>query len=105
MFVQIDPEIAHHFELYQVDEIRDEAELVCHKDLWEHDPNRIWYRFKSEKLNLETGYHIYRMSFVNVRNNDTTQLYFAYVIQNNKPDKPYMYMDRENRTCNCDEKN
>ena len=105
LFVRVSAEIAHHFTLYQVDEIRDDAEFVCPKDLWEHDPGRMWYRFNSAKLNMETGYHTYRLSFVNTYTNDTMILYIAYVIQNNNPDKPYMYMNKENRRCNCNGKN
>lgn len=101
LFVRIDATIAKVFTLYQVDEITDEAEFVCPMELWEHDPGRIWYKFHTDKLNLTTGYHTYRLSFVNTYTNDNLLLYIAYVIQNNKPDKPYMYMDKENRKCNC----
>ncbi len=104
LYVKIDPEFAKCFALYQVAEIREDAEIVCPKNLWKHEPGRIWYRFNTDKLNLETGYHNYRLSFVNIHTNDTSLLYIAYIIQNNKPDKPYMYMDKENRKCNCDEK-
>lgn len=104
LFIRVAPDFARNFELYQVDEIRDEAEFVCPKYLWEHDPGRMWYRFHSKMLNLETGYHTYRLSFVNTFTHDTSLLYIAYVIQNNNPKKPYMYMDKENRKCNCNEK-
>lgn len=96
LYVRIPAEITKTYELYQVSEIRDEAEVLCDKNLWEHDPSRIWYRFHSEKLNLNTGYHMYRLSFVNVFHNETCTLYISYVIQNNKPEKPYNYMDKDN---------
>ena len=60
---------------------------------WEHDKGRIWYKFKSELLDMETGYHQYRMSFKNSVTGDTCLLYFAYRIQNNYTDKPYYYME------------
>ena len=101
LFVKVDAEFAKTYELYQVAEIQDKAEYLCDKNLWEHDPGRIWYRFRSHQLNLTTGYHTYRLSFVNTITNDTALLYIAYVIQNNDPDKPYIYMDKENRKCNC----
>ena len=101
LYVSVPAEIARCFELYQVDEIKDKAEFVCRKGLWDHEPGRRWYRFKSHMLNLESGYHIYRLSFVNTRTNDTLLLYFAYTLQTNDPKKPYDYMDKENRKCNC----
>lgn len=124
LFVRVPVYIAREYELYQVDEIRCTAIPLEDPDsdsdsdrdsdsdseepetkLWEHDPKRIWYKFKSKLLNMETGYHTYRLSFKNLFNNDTCLLYIAYTIQNNKPDKPYMYMDRESRTCNCGNSN
>lgn len=134
LFIRIPPHIAHDYELYQVDEIVDEAIPLEDKDSdtdsdtdtdtdtdsdsdsdsdsdtdtdtdteestssktktpWEHEPYRIWYKFKSELLNMETGYHQYRMSFRNNFTGDTCLLYFAYIIQNNNPDKPYYYME------------
>lgn len=104
LFVKVDEKFAKVYELYQVDEIVDGAEFICNCHLWEHEPYRPWYKFTSHKLNRDPGYHIYRLSFVNTYNNDTCQLYIAYVVQSNNPEKPYMYMDKTNRKCNCDEK-
>lgn len=103
LFVRIDPNLAHEFELYQVDEIREKAELAYDRHLWEHDPGRIWYRFRSSMLNMQPGYHIYRMSLVSTRTHDTLVRYFAYVIQSNDPYKPYDYMT-EHRKYLDDEK-
>lgn len=101
LFVRVPTGIAKSYELYQVDEIRDKDEFVCHKDLWEHDPGRVWYKFKSAMLNKDGGYHTYRLSFVNTTTNDTCLLYMSYVVQTNKPNKPYLYMDKDERTCSC----
>lgn len=94
LFVRIPNIMAKDFSLYQIDEVDNEIHFVCHKGLWEHDPNRIWYKFKFFMLNQEVGLHVYRMSFVNNHTNDTAQLYFGYVVQNNSPEKPYDYMHR-----------
>ena len=101
LFVRVPQDFGRHYELYQVDEVADTIEKLCCKGLWEHDRGRPWYRFKSENLNMDPGYHMYRLSFVNYSTNDTSQLYISYIIQSNNPEKPYMYMDKENRKCNC----
>lgn len=114
LYVRVPVYIAREYELYQVDEIRCKAFPLEDPDSdsdsdsdsdtehpWEHDSKRIWYKFKSELLNMETGYHTYRLSFRNITTQDTCLLYIAYTIQNNKPDKPYIYMDPETRRCNC----
>ena len=99
LFVRVPDHIAKVYELYQVDEIVDKAEFVCHKGLWMHEPSRVWYRFHSAMLNKSPGLHVYRLSFVRPCNGDVLQLYIGYVVQTNDPDKSYMYMDPRNRVC------
>lgn len=70
----------------------EESTTFKKKTPWEHEPYRVWYKFRSELLNMKIGYHQYRMSFRNSFNGDTCLLYFAYTIQSNNPDKPYYYM-------------
>lgn len=53
-----------------------------------------WIDVKSLDLNLAPGYHKYRLSFIDICTNDTTYLYFAYQVQTDAPDKPYLYMER-----------
>ena len=101
LYVRVPASITRTYELYQVSEIRDTAEVLCDKDLWEHDPCRIWYRFRTEKLNLNAGFHMYRLSFVDVFHNDTCSLYISYTLQTNNPDKPYDYMSKRGEECNC----
>lgn len=98
LYVKIPPYIAREYELTQVDEIKDRAYPLESKDsdetpLWEHDSRRMWYKFRSDILDMETGYHNYRLTFQNRITGDTCLLYIAYTIQNNNPDKPYIYMD------------
>lgn len=105
LYVDIPVYIAKHFSLYELDEIVEKAEPVCVKCLWDHPQCSIWYRFHTNKLNQESGYHCYRMCFVDTFTKDIVYLYFAYTVQTNNPDKPYIYMDLENRKCNCAESN
>lgn len=95
LFVRIHPDIARQFELIQVAEIADKAEKVTDKKAWTHDTCRIWYKFDPEYLNMTVGYHQYRMTFQNTLTSDTCLLYFAYTIQDNDPEKPYIYMHRD----------
>ena len=98
LYVKIPAEVTKRFGLYQVSEIRDTAEVLSDENLWEHDPNRVWYRFRSDKLNMTAGYHQYRLSFVNLFTNETCELFMSYTIQDNSPDKPYYYMENANRS-------
>ena len=95
LFIRIHPDIAKQFELLQVAEILDKAEYVTDSEAWMHEPGRIWYIFNTEYLDLNPGYHQYRLTFQNTFTKDICLLYFAYTIQDNDPDKPYIYMNRE----------
>lgn len=92
LFVKVPVDIAKNCVLYQVAEVADKISM-CGPDMWEHDIGRIWYKFISHKLNMIAGHHVYRLSFVNYRTNDTIQLYMSYIIQDNNPAKPYYYME------------
>ena len=102
LFVRIPEHIAKVYELYQVDEIVDKAEFVCHKNLWHHDRGRVWYKFHAGMLNKKPGLHVYRLSFVNpcACSMNTIQLYMGYVVQDSDPDKPYIYMNKDG-VCGC----
>jgi len=67
-----------------------------------------WYRIISLSLDTRPGHHIYRMHMVNKHTDDVVSVYFAYILQDDEPHKPYMYMDK-NRLgaccCNVDSSN
>ena len=100
LFIEIPEVFARQFELYQIECVDHDA--VPLTDSWEHESGRIWYRVRSSMLNMNPGYHIYRLLFVNKFTDDTSSLYISYVIQDNTPDKPYIYMNRDEEGCGCD---
>lgn len=57
--------------------------------------HRPWIRLESSMLNLDVGYHIFRFRFVDIDLDDYISFYFSYVVQDDNPDKPYMYMTRD----------
>ena len=52
----------------------------------------------SEGLNTEVGQHDYMLRYVDCFTGDIVPLYFSYIIQDDNPNKPYIYMDKE-REC------
>ena len=52
----------------------------------------------SDGLNLEVGQHDYLIKYVDSFTGDIVLLYFSYIIQDDNPSKPYIYMDKE-REC------
>lgn len=51
-----------------------------------------------EGLNTTPGQHDYQIQYVDILTDDISRLYFSYIVQNDNPEKPYIYMD-ESRKC------
>lgn len=101
LWIELPHESSAYIELFQIDEISSGSnELNYHKFL-HRAYRRPWIRLNSGILNLEIGQHIYKMSFIDTRTDDVLSLYFSYILQNDNPDKPYVYMDRDRQCCNC----
>ena len=53
---------------------------------------RPWIDIDTCILNLMIGQHIYRCSFINIHNHNIENIYFSYIVQDDNPEKPYVYM-------------
>ena len=60
-------------------------------------PSTSWIRIKTDDLNKSVGLHIYKFSFVNPKTDDTFSLYMNYIIQREDVDKPYVYIQRDDK--------
>ena len=54
-----------------------------------------WVDVKKTLLNTKIGQHTYRMDFMKDDCNIGATCWFSYIIQDNNPEKPYIYMKRE----------
>lgn len=96
LHLQIPVQIAHTCELHKLEELGDTVTEVSDES-WKRDDNRIWYQIKTSYLNMSVGHHLYKLSFINRVTDDTMFLYFAYTIQSNNPEKPYIYVNRADK--------
>ena len=55
--------------------------------------NTPWIDIGIKHLNVDAGMHTYRLRFI--RNDDCVNLYVSYTIQDDNPEKPYIYMNRK----------
>ena len=53
-----------------------------------------WIDIMSSNLNCSSGMHTYRLTFLDSQNSDVLYMYFSYIIQDDNPDTPYIYMKR-----------
>lgn len=55
----------------------------------------IWIRVNMQYLNLKPGKHTIQLDFVDRYTDDDFSLYVSYIIQDDNPEKPYVYMKED----------
>lgn len=92
LFVKVPAEIAHKYELYQAELLTKDEVVPLRDEDWEHDLGRIWYRVRASVLKKTPGKHVYRLHFIDPKTEHVISLYFSYVYQTSRAEKPYIYM-------------
>lgn len=54
----------------------------------------LWVDVSTDGLDLSPGMHKYRIGLVNTQTTEVCFLYFAYIVNEDYPDKKYVYMNR-----------
>lgn len=93
LWIKLPSDITRDCELYQIDEILDKPKVLDWQGFVCREENHPWLRFTFGILKQCIGMHIYRLHFINKYTNDVFSLYFSYIIQNDNPKKPYVYMN------------
>lgn len=78
-------------EIYNLDTQED----LDFADQTTRDEHRPWIDINSSILDTSIGQHTYRMTFQNLGCKLKAACWFSYIIQDNHPDKPYIYMKRD----------
>lgn len=104
LWIKLPNRYSRPFNLIELDSIQPES---CSVDITDDSvfKENIWVKIPKDKLNLSAGNHVYRIKLQSVYSEDTVvMLYFSYIIQDDNPDKPYIYMNRDSSTdvCKCE---
>lgn len=100
LWIELPEEIDSTYSLFQLEEIHpNHLNLVIdeNSDRIRRDRSR-WIRIISQVLGRCYGLHIYRAKFVN-KYEDVVSIYFGYIVQDDCPKRPYIYMRRKKRCC------
>lgn len=62
------------------------------------DNRNCWMKIDLTLLSTEIGFHVYKFVFNDTITSEDIPLYFAYNLQNDAPDRPYIYIDRSEKT-------
>lgn len=78
-------------EIYNLDTQED----VDFTDQVTRDEHKPWIDISRTILDLNPGQHTYRMTFGKLECKLKATCWFSYIIQENHPEKPYIYMKRD----------
>ena len=93
IWVKLPDNIPTHCQLYDVIELIPDLNIINFTDNVTRECCKPWLQVKSNILNLLPGLHIYELKFVDTSSDDIYALYIGYQIQDDNPDKPYIYME------------
>lgn len=92
LHIKLPSYIIRDYSIYSMKQVTNQKDAVDIVPYAKYIPYRRWIDISSSHLDLDVGYHMYKLGFVNKQTNDVVYLYFAYRIQSNYPDRPYYYM-------------
>ena len=99
--VKLPPEMPRDMDLIEIYNLN-ASEDVDFTDKTTRDEHRPWIDISSDILDLTAGQHVYRMTFAKSDCKLKATCWFSYIIQDNMPEKPYLYMDRTSNTSSSD---
>ena len=92
--VKLPPQMPRSMELAEIYNLNSQED-VDYTDQVTRDEHRPWIDISSSILDLTPGQHTYRMTFKNIGGRLNATCWFSYIIQENDPEKPYIYMKRD----------
>ena len=92
--VKMPPQMPRDMQLVEIYNLNSSEDLDF-TDFVTRDENRPWIDIQSSILDTTAGQHTYRMTFAKEEIKLTATCWFSYIIQDNNPEKPYIYMKRD----------
>ena len=92
--VKLPPQMPRDMQLIEIYNLNSSEDLDF-TDFVTRDENRPWIDIQSSILDTTAGQHTYRMTFAKEDVKLTATCWFSYIIQDNNPEKPYIYMKRD----------
>ena len=92
--VKLPPQMPRDMDLTEIYNLN-ASEDVDFADKTTREEHRPWIDIDRDILDITAGQHVYRMTFQKPDCKLKATCWFSYIIQDNNPEKPYIYMDRD----------
>ena len=93
IYGRLNPTLTDKYVLVDVRETTDPDSTIWLNAFIKESPT--WIKINSTLINKSIGQHIYKFTFVDTQTDDTFSQYLSYIIQDDNPETPYIYMKRE----------
>lgn len=97
VWIALPKELSFSITLSKVEEIVPNNGSIDFIDKVAREGRHPWLCVRAKFLNKSDGYHLYKLTFKNHATADILPLYFAYRIQNDNPEKSYVYMKNKEK--------
>lgn len=94
LWVRLTPPLPYEYYLYRVEEVKETLQKVPFPGAFMYE-SPTWMKVKTDFINKEIGQHTYKLTYINRISGVELPLYFRYIVQSDNPDKPYVYMHRD----------
>lgn len=91
--IKLPDDFPRHFNLNEMYYLNDDK-IIEFEDYVTRDEYHPWIDIKKNILDTSIGNHIYRLSFTEPDCTFAFSCWFGYIIQENNPEQPYVYMNR-----------
>ena len=95
--IKFPPEMPRDMVLSEIYDLYASAD-IDYNDKVSRDEFKPWIDIDSSILDKTAGQHVYRLTFVKENCKLKATCWFSYIIQDNNPEKPYIYMKRDEDT-------
>ena len=92
--VKLPPEMPRDMDLIEIYNLN-ASEDIDFTDKTTREEHKPWIDIDSSILDLTAGQHVYRMTFAKPDCKLKATCWFCYIVQDNNPEKPYIYMKRD----------
>lgn len=92
VWLKIPEDISRSCDLIQIDEIIPVIKEIEYIGFVFRQCRYPWLGVNPYILNKAPGYHVYKFYFADICSNDINHIYLSYQLQDDNPEKPYLYM-------------
>lgn len=97
IYIKYPPSTSARLELSSVSQIGGKSGTIEPTEFTQ-DGKTVWLKTDKANLDMSIGFHVYRFRFYDTELLANIDYYISYFVQDDDPEKPYIYMKRSAET-------